>query len=147
MEGDEVQEEQAGQMQRDSHFGVVVVPGVEKGDKVEQDDKEHEFGRCASCDGNFPSSEELNGIDRCHQANAKLDEKAFRGIEGIVQGGRQDKDRDEKGQHSGDDEERGKSRFGWQRNGSWSCRSDLSHEVIQNVKSFRNLRWDSRVCQ
>lgn len=85
-------------MHRDSHVGVVKVLGVEEGEDVEHHDKKHEFWNRAFRNSDLPAPEDLSGIDRCHQADADLNEEALRGVEGIVEDVGQDKDRHKKGQ-------------------------------------------------
>jgi hypothetical protein len=74
-----------------------LLPGVEKGEEVEQDDKPHELGDCASREWNLSSSKELKRINRCHQANAQLHQDGLGSDKGIVQDGGKEKDRDKKG--------------------------------------------------
>jgi hypothetical protein len=91
VKGKEIHEKQACQMHRDSHVGVVIVPGVEKGEDVEQDDEQHELGNCAPRDGNLSPSKKLKTIDRCHPANAQLHQNNLGSVKGIVQDGGKDK--------------------------------------------------------
>lgn len=97
MKGKEVQEQQSCHIHGGGDISVVIVPGVEKGEEVEQENKEHELGDGASRDGNLSTPEELNRIDRCHQANAHLHQDRLGSVKGIVQDSGQDKDRDKEG--------------------------------------------------
>jgi hypothetical protein len=76
-----------------------LLPGVEKGEEVEQDDKKHELGEGASRDGNLSPLKKVKRIDCCHQANAKLHQDGLGRVKGIVQDGGEHEDGDKKGQY------------------------------------------------